>query len=94
MTLADSVKDEVHALNNALTTIVGLADWHLGPGSGPGSGTSLRDDLTRILAAAADAEASARRLRELVRVHRRAEANTDGLRRRAAPPAATGLPRA
>lgn len=56
------IVDQVHALNNALTTILGLADWHLATADLP---EPLRGDLLRIVDAARNAGAATDRLRRL-----------------------------
>jgi len=59
---ASSVGDLAHRFNNALTTVVGLTDWHLYTGQPHGS---LRDDLQKIRAAATSAEQTAREIQQL-----------------------------
>jgi len=61
---ASSLGDLAHRFNNALTTVVGLADWHLYAGQPDGS---LRDDLQKIRAAATSAEQTAREIQRLTR---------------------------
>ncbi|HEX7085418.1 MAG TPA: hypothetical protein VF198_03590 [Vicinamibacterales bacterium] len=56
------ILEQVHALNNALTTILGLADWHL---TTPDLPEPLRSDLSRIVDAARNAETAANRIRQL-----------------------------
>lgn len=65
------IVDEVHALSNALTTILGLADWHLATADLP---EPLRGDLSRIVDAARRAEAATGRLR-LIAGRRRRQAD-------------------
>ena len=61
---ATAVGDLAHGFNNALTTVVGLTDWHLV--SQP-HGDALREDLERIRAAAISAEGIARQIQQLAR---------------------------
>jgi CheY-like chemotaxis protein len=61
---ASNVGDLAHRFNNALTTVVGLTDWHLFTDQ-PGAG--LRDDLQKIRAAATSAEQTAREIQQLTR---------------------------
>jgi CheY-like chemotaxis protein len=61
---AFSVGDLAHRFNNALTTVVGLTDWHLFTGQPDGT---LRDDLQKIRAAATSAEQTAREIQQLTR---------------------------
>lgn len=62
---ASSVGDLAHRFNNALTTVVGLTDWHVHAGRADGS---LRDDLRKIHAAATSAGQTAREIQQLARV--------------------------
>jgi CheY-like chemotaxis protein len=62
--LAAGVGELAHKFNNALTTVVGLADWHLVAGSPEGN---LREDLQKIRAAATAAEQTAREIQNLTR---------------------------
>lgn len=84
--LAASVGDLAHRFNNALTTVVGLADWHLFAGA-PDSG--LRDDLQKIRAAATSAEQTAKEIQQLTRA---AATNLVRPIRRAAPAEPTPTP--
>jgi CheY-like chemotaxis protein len=61
---ASTVGDLAHRFNNALTTVVGLTDWHLFTGQPDGG---LRDDLQKIRAAATSAEQTAREIQQLTR---------------------------
>ena len=61
---ASSLGDLAHRFNNALTTVVGLTDWHLHAGQADGS---LRDDLQKIHAAATSAGQTAREIQQLTR---------------------------
>jgi CheY-like chemotaxis protein len=61
---ASHVGDLAHRFNNALTTVVGLADWHLVMGRVEGG---VRDDLERIRTAATAAERTAREIQQLTR---------------------------
>jgi CheY-like chemotaxis protein len=67
--LASDVGELAHKFNNALTTVVGLADWHLVAGSPEGE---LREDLQKIRAAATAAEQTAREIQNLTRAAARA----------------------
>lgn len=61
---ASNVGDLAHRFNNALTTVVGLTDWHLFTDQ---PGTDLRGDLQKIRAAATSAEQTAREIQRLTR---------------------------
>ena len=61
---ASNVGDLAHRFNNALTTVVGLTDWHLYTDQ---PGTDLRGDLQKIRAAATSAEQTAREIQRLTR---------------------------
>ncbi len=67
--LASDVGELAHKFNNALTTVVGLADWHLVAGNPEGE---LREDLQKIRAAATAAEQTAREIQNLTRTAARA----------------------
>jgi CheY-like chemotaxis protein len=77
--LAASMGDLIHRFNNALTTIVGLADWHLVTESAT---ELLREDLHRIRAAGLSAEQTARQMQRLMEDAAQASA-TDARDRRA-----------
>src|SRR5262249_41083684 len=61
---ASDVGTLAHRFNNALTTVLGLADWHLVTGS---HGEPLRLDLEKIRSAAGQAEQTAREIQRLTR---------------------------
>jgi CheY-like chemotaxis protein len=63
-TLATSVGELAHKFNNALTTVVGLTDWHLVAGEPE---PALRTDLEKIRDAATAAERTAREIQQLTR---------------------------
>jgi CheY-like chemotaxis protein len=63
-TLATSVGELAHKFNNALTTVVGLTDWHLVAGEPE---PALRNDLEKIRDAATTAERTAREIQRLTR---------------------------
>lgn len=63
-TLATSVGELAHKFNNALTTVVGLTDWHLVAGEPE---PALRTDLEKIRDAATTAERTAREIQRLTR---------------------------
>jgi CheY-like chemotaxis protein len=62
--LASSVGELAHTFNNALTTVVGLTDWHLVAGE---PAPALRADLEKIRDAASAAERTAREIQQLTR---------------------------
>jgi CheY-like chemotaxis protein len=62
--LATNVGELAHTFNNALTTVVGLTDWHLVAGE---PAPALRADLERIRDAASAAERTAREIQQLSR---------------------------
>lgn len=62
--LAASVGELAHTFNNALTTVVGLTDWHLVAGE---PSPALRSDLEKIRDAAMAAERTAREIQRLAR---------------------------
>lgn len=62
--LANGVGDLAHRLNNALTTVIGLTDWHL---VSQHHGDELRADLEKIRAAAAAAEQAVKEILQLAR---------------------------
>ena len=76
--LAASMADLIHQFNNALTTIVGLADWHLVTESAV---ELVRDDLHQIRAAALSAEQTSRQMQRLMQD---ARAGVTGIRDRRA----------
>ena len=61
---ASDVGTLAHRFNNALTTVLGLADWHLVAGSHEGP---LRLDLEKIRSAAGQAELTAREIQRLTK---------------------------
>lgn len=63
-TLATTVGELAHKFNNALTTVVGLTDWHLVAGEPE---PALRTDLEKIRDAATAAERTAREIQQLTR---------------------------
>ena len=63
-TLATSVAELAHTFNNALTTVIGLTDWHLVAGE---PAPALRADLEKIRDAASAAERTAREIQQLTR---------------------------
>jgi CheY-like chemotaxis protein len=79
--LASHLDELAHRFNNALTTVVGLADWHLVMGEVAGG---VRDDLEKIRAAATAAEQTAR---DIQRLARGAAADLAGAPERATPDA-------
>jgi CheY-like chemotaxis protein len=81
VTLAESVAAKAHRFNNALTTIIGLVDWHLDVENHP---EPARADFAKMRAAAAMAQDTAAEIQRLV---------AGALRQRAAAPAALERPR-
>ena len=65
--LASNIGELSHRFNNALTTVLGLTDWHLFAGN-PDVG--MREDLQKIRAAAVLAEQTAREIQRLARAAR------------------------
>jgi len=63
VTLAESVAAKTHRFNNALTTIIGLVDWHLDVEH---HAEPIRADLTRMRAAAAMARDTSAEIQHLV----------------------------
>lgn len=61
---ASAVGTLAHRFNNALTTVMGLADWHLVAETHDGP---LRSDLEKIRRAATQAEQTAREIQQLTR---------------------------
>jgi CheY-like chemotaxis protein len=61
---ADAVARLAHRFNNALTTVMGLADWHLVAQTHE---APLRADLEKIRTAAQQAEQTAREIQQLTR---------------------------
>ena len=61
---ASAVGTLAHRFNNALTTVMGLADWHLVAES---HDAPLRSDLEKIRRAATQAEQAAREIQQLTR---------------------------
>lgn len=79
---ASAIGALVHRFNNALTTVMGLADWHLVAETHDGP---LRSDLEKIRAAATQAEQAAREIQWLTRT---TAANLVAARQMPAPDAA------
>jgi CheY-like chemotaxis protein len=71
--LTSSVGDLAHRLNNALTTVVGLTEWHLYAGQ---LDAALRVDFQKIRAAAASAEQTAREIQQLIRTATASQAHS------------------
>jgi CheY-like chemotaxis protein len=61
---ASAIGALAHRFNNALTTVMGLADWHLVAETHDGP---LRSDLEKIRTAATQAEQAAREIQQLTR---------------------------